>query len=232
MSYKPKVLAAADGGTGIANASTITLAGALVTSGANSLTLTTTGATNVTLPTSGTLATTTAIPGSGNLVLIQSQTASGASTLEFTNIPNTYDIIKLVMYGVTSNQASAVLQLQYSYDNGSTYKSDATYVIGVTDMGSGGSGSNWASGQTYVQILREINNTAGCQTCGETTFYNITNGSYYPVSISSDIEVGSTYLYSINGQSYTGSVGAVDAMKIFPTAGTFSGTFKLYGIVN
>jgi hypothetical protein len=36
---------------------TVTLAGAFITSGANSLTLTTTGATNVTLPTSGTLAT-------------------------------------------------------------------------------------------------------------------------------------------------------------------------------
>jgi len=36
---------------------TLTLAGAFITSGANSLTLTTTGATNVTLPTTGTLAT-------------------------------------------------------------------------------------------------------------------------------------------------------------------------------
>jgi hypothetical protein len=46
------------GGTGVNNgSSTITLAGNLVTSGANSITLTSTGATNVTLPTSGTLAT-------------------------------------------------------------------------------------------------------------------------------------------------------------------------------
>jgi len=44
------------GGTGVNNGSnTITLAGNLITSGANSLTLTTTGATNVTLPTTGTL---------------------------------------------------------------------------------------------------------------------------------------------------------------------------------
>jgi len=61
MAYKPRVLAPADGGTGVANANTITLAGNLVTSGANSLTLTTTGATNVTVPTSGTLATTTQV---------------------------------------------------------------------------------------------------------------------------------------------------------------------------
>lgn len=44
------------GGTGVANTGlTITLAGNLVTAGANSLTLTTIGATNVTLPTTGTL---------------------------------------------------------------------------------------------------------------------------------------------------------------------------------
>lgn len=44
------------GGTGVNNSGkTITLGGNLVTSGANSLTLTTTGATNVTLPTFGTL---------------------------------------------------------------------------------------------------------------------------------------------------------------------------------
>jgi hypothetical protein len=50
------VLDSSYGGTGVNNgSSTITLAGNLVTSGANSLTLTTTGATNVTLPTSGTL---------------------------------------------------------------------------------------------------------------------------------------------------------------------------------
>ena len=46
------------GGTGVNNgSSTITLGGNLVTSGANSLTLTTTGTTNVNLPTTGTLAT-------------------------------------------------------------------------------------------------------------------------------------------------------------------------------
>lgn len=51
------VLSGALGGTGVSNTGlTITLGGALVTSGANTLTLTTTGATNVTLPTTGTLA--------------------------------------------------------------------------------------------------------------------------------------------------------------------------------
>lgn len=51
------------GGTGVNNgASTLTLGGSLVTSGAFNSTFTMTGATNVTFPTSGTLATTSQIP--------------------------------------------------------------------------------------------------------------------------------------------------------------------------
>jgi hypothetical protein len=54
--WQGSVVGGTYGGTGVNNGSnTITLAGNLVTSGANSLTLTTTGSTNVTLPTSGTL---------------------------------------------------------------------------------------------------------------------------------------------------------------------------------
>jgi hypothetical protein len=51
------VLPAANGGTGVANSSTITLGGNLTTSGAYATTLTATGTTTVTLPTTGTLAT-------------------------------------------------------------------------------------------------------------------------------------------------------------------------------
>ncbi len=56
--WQGTVIGGTYGGTGVNNGSnTITLAGNLVTSGANSLTLTTTGTTNVTLPTTGTLST-------------------------------------------------------------------------------------------------------------------------------------------------------------------------------
>ncbi len=84
MSHKPQILSGPEGGTGVANASTITLGGAFVTSGANSLTLTTTGATNVTLPTSGTLATTAgsvAGPGSSTDRAIATWNGTGGTTL-------------------------------------------------------------------------------------------------------------------------------------------------------
>lgn len=64
MTYKPKILNASEGGTGVANASssTITLGGALALIGAFTASFTLTGITAVTFPTSGTLATTSQLP--------------------------------------------------------------------------------------------------------------------------------------------------------------------------
>lgn len=57
--WAANVIQPAYGGTGVANANTVTVAGNFSTTGANSINLNTTAATNVTLPVSGTLATLT-----------------------------------------------------------------------------------------------------------------------------------------------------------------------------
>jgi hypothetical protein len=68
---------------------TVTLAGALITSGANSLTLTTTGATNVTLPTTGTLATLAGTETLTNKSIVATQLTGTAYTLAANNTNGT-----------------------------------------------------------------------------------------------------------------------------------------------
>ncbi len=70
---------------------TLTLAGAFITSGANSLTLTTTGATNVTLPTTGTLAT---LAGAETLTnkRVTQRVVSMADATSFTPTGDTADV--------------------------------------------------------------------------------------------------------------------------------------------
>jgi hypothetical protein len=82
MAYKqPSPVASSDGGTGVNNgASTITLAGSLVTTGAYSVTLAATNTTGITLPTSGTLATTSQLPSTGTPLALNSGGTNGDLT--------------------------------------------------------------------------------------------------------------------------------------------------------
>jgi hypothetical protein len=73
-----------DGARTVTLGGNLTLAGALITSGANSLTFTTSGATNVTLPTTGTLATLAGSEVLTNKTLASTNTITGATALSFT----------------------------------------------------------------------------------------------------------------------------------------------------
>jgi hypothetical protein len=135
------------GGTGVNNASTITLGGALVTSGANALTLTTTGVTNVTLPTTGTLLTTT-----GN--------GSGLTSLTAANISaGTAGISVSGSAGSVANALSPGTHL--SYASGSTFDGSAARTLN-TDAAS----ANTAS--TIVARDSSGNFTAGTITAALT----------------------------------------------------------------
>ena len=126
------VLNSANGGTGINNgSSTVTLAGNLITSGANSLTLTTTGATNVTLPTTGTLAT---LAGSETLT---NKTISGASNTlssiansSLTNSSVTYNGVNVALgaSGTITAATTAALTIGTGLTGGSFNGSTAVTI--------------------------------------------------------------------------------------------------------
>lgn len=86
------VLPAANGGTGVANASTITIGGNVTLSGAFTFTGTVTGNTTVTFPTTGTLATTAQLPTSGTytptLTGVANVDASTAYQCQYSRVNN------------------------------------------------------------------------------------------------------------------------------------------------
>lgn len=111
------VLSGVNGGTGVANSGlTITLAGNLVTAGANSLTLTTTGATNVTFPTSGTL-------------LAAGGTVTGTSYLD-TSTPTSITSTSANSCGTTSPAlATGASNTRGSFTVGATSATDCTLTF-------------------------------------------------------------------------------------------------------
>jgi hypothetical protein len=173
-------------------------------------------------------------PSSGDLVLIQSQTASGSSGLTFTTgISSTYDVYYLTYYDVTLAGGDGSINMQYSINGGSSYISSASYAIGGW-----GSNSNGASG-VYAIASGTAFLLEGAQTDGTII---PANGKFYLYGLSSSILnqtiTGATFSNqagTVRNTDFSGQLtntAAVNALQIFPGAGTFSGTFKLYGIVN
>lgn len=173
---------------------------------------------------------------SGNLVLIESQTASASADLTFTNSFAGYDVLYLVHYGVIASVNDTTLYLNFSTDGGATYDTSAIYYQRGFSSGVGiglvtqnldnqtaaaintaiglGTPNAGASGFSYIYSVNSSTVDKNIITCG------VCNSATYSV-LRSDIAV----IYD--------SVTPVNALRLQMATGNItSGTFKLYGIVN
>jgi hypothetical protein len=234
--WQGTVVGATYGGTGVNNgASTITLAGNLVTSGANSLTLTTTGPTNVTLPTSGTLATTTT---AGAFTPLATLTASNSATLAFTALFSaTYSKYLFKFTNIVPVTNNVILYCVLGYGAG------PTYVV---------AGYNWNTFNPIAASLTDpynandsqiiltnnggtygIANTAGAGYCGEISIYG-TNGAAGFVNGSgvASYMSASTYVVSCFSGFYLPTSQTYTSIKFYMSSGNISsGTIDVYGLV-
>ena len=172
----------------------------------------------------------TATLGGGNLVLIQKQTASTSSSLSFTTgITSTYNNYLMLFTNITcSNNTSQVL-VQISTNGGSSYLSTG-YLGGIISVGY--NSASWGSNTTVTSGFYINKIAAGSLFMSSTAYlYNLTSGSNY-LGCSAETVLGAAAALSIRvlSTSYD-STATVNALKVVPSAGTFSGTVTLYGIL-
>ena len=167
---------------------------------------------------------------SGNLVKIQSQTASGASALTFvTGINTTYDDYVIRVKGLVCTGAT-FLYGQFSIDAGANWLTGAGYNNNGAYSHSASQAFFYVAGQTQMRLTDNLPTAAGTQMGGVIEFFDISSGSYRPACLSRFQSAGAINNMTYYGNAYTTAAVAVNGIKILTNAGTFSGTFILYGV--
>jgi hypothetical protein len=187
--------------------------------------------------TSGTITTTQlAAAATPAMVQLETHTASGSTTVDFTNaalVGSTYHVFKFVFTNVLPASAG-VLQLLVGTGGGPTY-SNTGYSYGGNLFNSGGTGAFGLTNQTTMQLsgngvlaTAALGGVSGelilyTPQAGATVNVNVTGGFGYFAS-------GTNPTYSVVVGSWTASA-AVTAVRFqFPSINTTSGTITMYGI--
>lgn len=167
--------------------------------------------------------------GSSTWVLIQSQTASASSSINFTTgITNTYNTFILVATNIVSS-TTAVIYIRLSTDGGSSYL-NTSYFSGMNRW-TYNTATNTNNNST-VGLIINVPADSTYSSSSVTYLSNLTSGTTFPQSFTDGNQVNSSAalrIYAVG--SYNGAI-TVNALQVIPSAGTItSGKFSLYGLV-
>lgn len=166
-------------------------------------------------------------PSTGELVLISTANASGASTVDFTGLSSTYIAYVLYVSGLYASTGAATLQLRTTSNGGSTWDSGAgNYAYNYVFINNSGTvtGTSTTSTSIATGLLQD-------STYGNHFTLTLNNpGVSRPASVEWTLGFYIASGYQYRGIGFRVSTTAIDGLRLLPSTGTLTGTFKLYGV--
>jgi hypothetical protein len=163
-------------------------------------------------------------------------TASGASAIDLTSgFTSTYDQYMLVGQKISLSSSSAFVYVNFYIDGSlitsANYGTNAAYLAGASWGGFGGAGGNsqgvlLSSAILLNSVTHNFNFVGYVNQPSNTEIYKQFYWSGSLVASSN----GTAYPYI--GTVGLGNTGAFTGIRFYPSAGTISGTIRLYGIKN
>tara|TARA_B000000532_G_C18789791_1_gene372081 strand:- start:187 stop:777 length:591 start_codon:yes stop_codon:yes gene_type:complete len=172
-------------------------------------------------------------PNFGQLELIQTQTASSVSALDFTNIKqDIYDVHFVTMPTMETNSTghpqASKMQLRFSNDGGSSYESGASAYQWANQYAirSGSGGESKDSADSSIEWTPRCNN--GEPTSGYMYLYNLGDSSKYSFTTSHttlNVDQGEFFF----GCGLYSTAETINAIRFYNDY-SMTGSFSLYGI--
>lgn len=155
---------------------------------------------------------------------IATASPSGSSTFDFTSIPSTYKHLQ-IRYATKGTSNGTGIRIRFNSDTGSNY-----YIHYLYGTGSG-SPVGLAQGLTTSGVIGEVTTTADVQSSGviDILDYLSTNKNKTVRTLFGYDNNGSGTMY-FNSVLWSATPAAITSITIFPSSGTITGSFALYGI--
>ncbi len=169
----------------------------------------------------------------GKLELIETQTVSGASSVNFTSIKETiYNVHFMTFNNIDYGSGSDRLNARYSNDGGSSYESGSDYQRAHQ---TGNTSPNFNETRSTSDTSLTVCNLSDTATNDTAQGYNY----FYNLGDSSKFSFNTMHSSSMRGVNYEFRFGSgvydvaetINAIQIFANSGSnFTGTISLYGI--
>lgn len=172
----------------------------------------------------------------GDWVLLSSQSASSASTVEFTSLlSSTYFFYMLLVTAYVPGTDGDRLKMGFSTDNGSTWDTSTTYFRGWTVNGSGTNTFNDADSTGNINIVGssavDPGNATNEKSCCAALIFNPTDTQYTRVTSYSSV-IDSSGEHGCNTiMSGLESASAINAIRAENDNSDITGEFRLYGML-
>ena len=163
---------------------------------------------------------------SGNLQLIQSQTAAAAASISFTTgIGASFNDYYVIFDGVQTSSNGDTLTLVYSTNGGSSYAA-TNYNSVLLNANNGGTSTNNGTTFNYISTAQDVTTSL----YGNLTLFSLNNGKNpYTTGFISYINSGNNIMS--NSSSFSTNT-TVNAIRFIYGTGNITGTIKLFGIRN
>ena len=177
----------------------------------------------------------------GNLVLLTTNTFTGASSSEFTSkIDSTYDVYIFKLYDINPSANLAEIRFQVSSTGAAPYGMTITSTAwhAYNHESSGAEGLEYQTGQDLAQstdpqqLCNGLGNLADESLAGEMHLFAPSSTTYMKHFYSRcQFYHGSDYSEDFFIAGYINEPLAVNAIQFTMDSGTFDGTIKMYGLL-
>ena len=181
----------------------------------------------------------------GDVVLLSTQTASGASTISFTSgIDSTYGEYIFRFYNINPDTNNARLLFNGSTDGGSNYnvaKTTAMFTAShqedddLATLGMQTGGYSVAQSTSAAELIPNMSSDADASAAGEFHLFSPSSTTYVkhiysrlsPMNRPSSTKHGAADHHT---GGYFNTTSAIDAIQFSLSTGNFDGTIKMWGV--